>query len=185
MRIKNGEGLNQGRGLVIIVLLLAAVYSWVAVSVSGAVSKAVFGVVFAGIAVFFVRSHFVTKRRQDRTWVQIDGTTVEWSKSPEVLPAYSPSGTLDLREATAITVVPSSFELKTGLKPMTVRLFAVEVTLADDRKVLLPVATPTRQVGVAMQRLLGALAAVPGIVPVDASALDGLAPSPLGAKTRV
>jgi len=184
MRITNGMETNQRRGTIVSVVFSALIYLALASSFTSAVGETVSAVVCAGIAAFFVRSYLKTKRLQGQTWVQINGSTLEWSTAPQANAIFTRAGTLELRDAAAITVLPSPFELKAGPKKMLVTPFAFHITLKDGRNVVLPITSTKLRVSVSMQQLIAALAAVPEIVPVDASALDGTAPAPYAGKVQ-
>jgi hypothetical protein len=182
MRIQSGEGLAQGRGTLLFVWIFLMIGLGLQ-RVVGADNRPALDLVCGFFALYFIWVYFKTRRQNSLMHVRIDGSALAWSTAPKAKPCFTRAGVLDLADAAAITVVPLSVEVRIGLRKMNLSMFAVQVSLSDGRTVVLPITSIRARVTVSMQRLLSALATVPGIVPVDASVLDGIAPAaPVGKK---
>lgn len=120
------------------------------------------------------------------SWVEVTADGITWStpapnakdnaaKTRDRSTRHlSPSGTIPADRIAAIAITPFTRSSAPAQDRTGAASFAVVVHLMDGGRVVLPVTSPPAPVSQAMDRLLQALAHLPGVPPIDISPLAGI-----------
>ena len=113
-----------------------------------------------------------------RTWTEVTADGITWCTPGGASAHFSPSGSVAASQIAAMAIAPfagtSKSKSKVGRSLENGAKLAVLVQLVDGSRVVLPVASDRNSVSRSMEKLLDALAVLPGVVPIDAGPLAGL-----------